>query len=313
MGEANGVEAALNAAEKANLQELLSQGRAAMTARDMEKADRFTLAAVNMARGDDRALAGRVRTLFKWVDLFWQIVGAEIRHFETGRELHLGGTIVAVVETQGEEFTIHAEGRNRRFTLRQLPPKVAEAIALSRLPESGDDRELCLGAFWAMDRWGDRELARRHWEQAGEAGRALMPELQFAPPVESGRPDDWGVVADSRPPEKAKARAAPLATPAGRRTRRARGAAARARRRGRGQGRKDRRANFWGLASALNAKERTELAAKLCHTAQSESDRGGAFCPVSRGRRARPSRSATPRKSASVSTPSTSTSWSMRC
>ncbi len=275
-GQANGVEADLTAAEKTNLQELLSLGRAAMTARDMEKADRCTLAAVNMARGNDRALAGRVRTLFRWVDLFWQIVGTEVRHFEAGRELHLGGTIVAVVETQGEEFTIHAEGRNYRLTLRQLPPKIAEAIALGRLSESGDDRELCLGAFWAMDRWGDRELARRHWEQAGDGGRVLMPELQLASPVESRRPDDWGAVAKGRPLEKQQPESAPLAAPA---------AVAHAVPEGRQPG-PDAAAvakaeriveETFGLSGAMSAKGRAELLVKLCQTAKSESDPAARF------------------------------------
>jgi hypothetical protein len=275
-GQANGVEADLTATEKLNLKELLNQGRAAMTARDMEKADRCTLAAVNMARGDDRALANRVRTLFKWADLFWQLVGDEIRHFEPGRELHLGGTIVAVVETQGEEFTIRAEGRNHRVAFRQLSPKIAEAIALSRLSESGDDRELCLGAFWAMDRWGDRELARRHWEQAGDSGRALMPELQLAPPVELPRPDDWGAVANGWPPEKQKPEPAPLATPAavaptvpeGRQPAPDAATVAKA---------EKIVEQTFALVGALSAKERAELVVKLCQTGKSESDPAARF------------------------------------
>ena len=270
-GQATGVEAGLTVSEKANLQELLNQARAAMTARDMDKADRCTRAAVNVARGDERALAGRVRTLFKWVDLFWQLVGTEIRHFEPGRELHLEGMVVAVVETEGDDFTVRAEGRNRRFAMHRLPPKIAEAIANGRLSESGDDRELCLGAFWAVDRWGDRALGRRHWEQAGEAGRMLMAELPFISPVDSARPDEWGEVVSGRPPEKEKSASAPLATPpaaapsvpTGRQPQPDPTAAAKAA--------KIVEQTF-GLVGALSALERTELVAKLCRTAQTEGD-----------------------------------------
>ncbi len=271
-GLANGAEAELDALGKANLQELLHGGRAAMAARDMEKADRYTQAAVNMARGDaDRALAGRGRSLFKWVDLFWKLVGSEIRRFEIGGELHLDGAIVAIVEAQGDEFTIHAEGRNRRFTLKQLPPKIAEAIALRGLSDRGNERELCVGAFWAMDRWGDRELARRHWEQAGEVGRTLMPELQEAPPLEPGRPDDWGAVVRNVPSAQEKLASAPLATPdsaapavpEGRVPEPDATAVAKA---------EKTVAQTFALARARDTQGRTELVAKLCQTAKRESD-----------------------------------------
>jgi hypothetical protein len=183
----------------------------------------------------------------------------------------LDGAVVAIVEVQGDEFTIRAEGRNRHFALQQLPPKIAETIALRRLSDGGSDRELCVGAFWAMDRWGDRELARRHWEQAGEAGRTLLPELQQAPPVETGRPADWSAATNDLPSAQQQLASAPLAAPAssapvvpeGRVPEPDAAAVAKA---------EKLVEQTFDLARTRDANRRTELVAKLCQTAKSESD-----------------------------------------
>ena len=82
------------------------------------------------------------------------------------------------------ELTIREEGANHTYHLRSLPATLAMAIVEQKIPSSALRKAAC-GAFWAMDREGDRKQARRLWKAAIDVGakvKELLAEVEEPPP-----------------------------------------------------------------------------------------------------------------------------------
>jgi hypothetical protein len=168
---------------------LLAAARRAMYDRDLKTADESVDRAIGAARSDgDRTDAQRVSKLLRSLAEFWRAAGDECRRLQTGEELEIGDTRVIVVGVDARGLTIHAAGRNLDYTFGDLPRSLAVVAAERRLSRDPQTMHLDVGSFLAVDRRGDRQEARRRWEQAGPEGQSLMPEIDLAPPVQNVTP-----------------------------------------------------------------------------------------------------------------------------
>lgn len=103
-------------------------------------------------------------------------------------EIKLSDTsFVSVVEMTASEVTVRAEGKNKTYSINQLPPKLVR-IMVQGIYNKTPDNKAIYGAYEGFHPKGDRELARQLWEQAAKAGLntgSLIPELDVprVPPL----------------------------------------------------------------------------------------------------------------------------------
>jgi hypothetical protein len=116
-----------------------------------------------------------------WLD-FWKAVHEGCVKLQGGDELMIGDKVVSVVEYDASagRLILRVEGQNKRYTLFDMPPKVAMVLAERVLRKGAPENEAFIGAFLAMDGRGDRQLAREAWQRAQRQGidvAHLLPEL----------------------------------------------------------------------------------------------------------------------------------------
>ena len=107
-------------------------------------------------------------------------------------ELVIGETRVAVVDYDGETLIIRVDGANQRYHLSQMSMKVALTLAGHALDTKSAVNKVIVGSFLAIDYRGDKQLAKRYFDEASRAGFAkdveiLLPEVGLtagAPPVQ---------------------------------------------------------------------------------------------------------------------------------
>jgi hypothetical protein len=128
----------------------LAVARRAMAHRNLQQAKRHVYTAVAKAKSSDETKeAERVEDLLKSLESFWKGVRAG-------------------AETKPTSMT--------QVTREQ-------AVAWAQRGLKADTADLAIGAFLAIDAQGDRQEARARWEKAGDAGKALLPELDLPPPA----------------------------------------------------------------------------------------------------------------------------------
>ena len=165
----------------------LAAARRAMWSRELAAARGHVEAAIGQARtSTERAEVQRVGKLLETLDAFWSAVRETLGRLESGHELQLGEATVTVVRASGETLTVRAAGRNSTYGIKDLPQGLAVALAERSLPKDRPAADLAVGSFLAIDLHGDRHNAQTRWERAGTDGKALLPELALAPPVEPG-------------------------------------------------------------------------------------------------------------------------------
>jgi hypothetical protein len=136
----------------------------------------------------EKAEADRVRRLFDaWLSL-WVRARDAFGGLRSGQEIVVGDTRVAVAGVEGHLVIVRAAGKNRMYTLQDMPWKLAVALAEPKLPADPAARNLHVGAFLAVDAYGNREEARRRLAEAGPPGEALLAEVDAAPPVKEHAP-----------------------------------------------------------------------------------------------------------------------------
>jgi len=170
----------------------LKEARAAMAARDLA-AIKNKLEAAAKLKGDpayDTELH-RLEQLGEYVTQFWKTVDRSGRTMQatTIREITINDKICAFVEYENQTLVIRVEGQNRSYTLQNMPPAVALAVAKLELDPKSPSNKVFFGAFLAMDGKGDRKIAKQYWDEAtvGKVDiKHLLPELsveQAAPAV----------------------------------------------------------------------------------------------------------------------------------
>jgi curved DNA-binding protein CbpA len=179
-------------ADKGTVTGALQAARQAMSQRDLAAAKQHLQSANNAAHATrERDEVLRVQKLLFTLEAFWKAVRERFGHLKALDELKIGDHVIVVVQADKEQLIVRAEGRNYIYTVEDLPGQLAIYLAQRGLAAGQSTRQLCFGAFHAIDRRGNRQEARRCWEQAGAEGQAMMVELETAPPPDAagGRED----------------------------------------------------------------------------------------------------------------------------
>jgi hypothetical protein len=164
--------------------DVLDEIRAAMAERDLPLAKAKLEEAAK--RGSDAAFGeelARLQLLHEYLDDFWKSVDEGARSLQAVDELLIGEIRTAVVEYQPGLLVLRVQGQNRRYTVKTLPAKVALTLAERVLKPDAPRNKVYFGTFLLMDGKGDRELARKLWNEAQQANvdvSALLPELAGA-------------------------------------------------------------------------------------------------------------------------------------
>lgn len=157
--------------------------RTAMSRRDPAGGKRNAKAALKLAQTpEEEAEAVRLDTLAKYLDEFWKTMGKVIGGLLPAQEFNMGSTPLIVVETSPAQITFRSEGRNRSYSVKDLPLPIIEALVQGGFADNADTK-LIFGAYLAMDARGDRKAARKLWQELIKAGKdvsELMPELDVA-------------------------------------------------------------------------------------------------------------------------------------
>ena len=169
----------MDAAKQAALKQALADARIALSERDLAGAQQhLNTAGANAQTPEEEAAVERLRTLRGHLEQFWEGIRKSVAELESGEELIIGDTRVAVVEASRERLIVKA-GVNRVFQIDEIPASLVRVLAdrwFAKEPSS----KVFLGAFLAVDPKGDRQRARRLWQEAGQAGldvRGLLQEL----------------------------------------------------------------------------------------------------------------------------------------
>jgi hypothetical protein len=177
-----GAEDAVNPASAA-VRQAFSDARRAMAERDLDAAKQHLAAAGKAAKSQtERDELARLETLLDYQRQFWELIGKGATNLQPGEELVIGKNRMAFVEAQGNDITLRIEGQNRRYSRTTMPVPLAMALAEKSLAKDATSKVI-VGAFLAMDAKGDRQVARRLWQDAAKAGldvAALVPELDGA-------------------------------------------------------------------------------------------------------------------------------------
>jgi hypothetical protein len=168
--------AALTAEQLRPLNEAWANAREALGQHDFERAQRELASASEIAvLPKHQDLVRRWQRLASGSREFWRVVAEAVSRFQGAEELSFdsGALVVLVVETGPDWITIRREGRNERYTLADLPPGLALAIAKTQLDAGRADHLVLLGACLATaaaQKPAYAERARHYWLQAQAAG-----------------------------------------------------------------------------------------------------------------------------------------------
>jgi hypothetical protein len=193
----------------------VATARTAMSRRDMPGGKKNAQAAVKLAQTpEEQAEAARLETLSRYLDQFWKTMMKVIAGLTPAQEFTLGNTPIIVVEASPTQITFRSEARNRTFAIKDLPLPIVEALVQGGFADNAATK-LIFGAYLAMDAQGDRQAARKLWQELIDSGNDvsdLMAELNVAP---AGKAPPPQATEKREKPEKMEvAKADPPADPA---------------------------------------------------------------------------------------------------
>lgn len=150
-----------------------------------EKLDELKMAAATQAQKDT---ADRLDLLYGYLFDFWKSVHAGGQKLLGAEEIVIGDKRVAVVEYDAGagKLVLRVDGENKRYTLFDMPPRIALTLSEQVLKKGAPQNEAFIGTFLAMDARGDRKLAEESWQRAQLGGvdvKSLLPELQVPLPA----------------------------------------------------------------------------------------------------------------------------------
>lgn len=163
--------------------------RTAMAQRDLpgakQKLDELKLAA---ATESEKQVADRLDLLYGYLFDFWKSVHEGGQKLLGAEEIVIGQKRVAVVEYDAAagKLVLRVDGENKRYTLFDMPPRIAITLSEQVLKKGAPQNEAFIGTFLAMDGRGDRKLAEAAWQRAQQGGvdvKSLLPELAVPLPA----------------------------------------------------------------------------------------------------------------------------------
>ena len=124
----------------------------------------------------------RLEQLLTLLHTFWSAVEEGWGALQPKEELKIDNQRFVVVKVDPTSLVLSSADKESTYTLSDLPGNLAVLLASRKLRADASSTYLCLGAFHAMDRCGDRKQALAMWNQATNAGgfspKLLLPELK---------------------------------------------------------------------------------------------------------------------------------------
>lgn len=173
----------------AEFDELAAAVRTAMAQRDLPGAKaKLDQLKVAVATAADKQTADRLDLLYGYLFDFWKSVHEGGQKLLGAEEIVIGDKRVAVVEYDAAagKLVLRVDGENKRYTLFDMPPRIALTLSEQVLKKGAPQNEAFIGTFLAMDSRGDRKLAEAAWQRAQAGGvdvKALLPELMMPLPA----------------------------------------------------------------------------------------------------------------------------------
>ena len=175
---------AQDAMKTSDFKQAVADARMAMSERDLAAAEtHLSKAGRCVQTPDEEQELTRLAELLDYQKQFWEILRAGVAKLQSGEELVLKTTRVAVVEASRDELLVKAEGRMFRYRVEDMPTSLVTTIAARSLAKNATSK-VALGVFLLFDKKGDRKLAAKLWQDAAQAGVAmdrLLPELDLEP------------------------------------------------------------------------------------------------------------------------------------
>jgi len=166
-------------------QKSLDSIRVAMAQRDIPGAKDLLAKAAQNGSPDYEKQYDRLELICHSLEQFWKAVSDGTKTLRALDEFEVANTRVVVVEISPDRLVIRVLGENKRYTLDNLPPKVAIALASRAMAE--DKRNFVfVAAFHLADKAGDKAEAARLLTKAKRAGievGTLADELAVAAPA----------------------------------------------------------------------------------------------------------------------------------
>ncbi len=154
----------------ARFQSELESARKALGERQYQEAKNRIDAARRLAVSEQQnQIVTAFQALTTYTEGFWDAVREGLRELETTGELKIGSTIASVVEVGPGHILLREAGENRRYSMDQLPPRLAVAIAEHWFDERPVNK-LSLGAYYFVTPPIDGAAAKRLWQEAANAG-----------------------------------------------------------------------------------------------------------------------------------------------
>lgn len=177
------------ATDPATLTGRLAAARMAMFHRNLAAAAEHVAAAAQMAKTrTELGETSRVEKLLAALEGFWESVQEGLARLDGGVELAMGAERVMVVEADQSHLLLRMAGTNQSFHSAELPALLAVVVARQGFTADQRTFDLQVGAFHAIDKYGDRFEARQRLENGGAEGQLLLAELALAPEPQPYRP-----------------------------------------------------------------------------------------------------------------------------
>jgi hypothetical protein len=158
-----------------------TNARRSMAQRDLDAAERELVAAQPACFTiNDRQECARLEQVLALLRAFWSSVQDGWNSLQAGEQLQVANDLFVVVKVDLGSLVLRSAGIESTYTMSSLTGDLAVLLASRHLDATSPSIFLCLGAFHAMDRAGDREQAPVMWNQATNAGlnlTSLLPEL----------------------------------------------------------------------------------------------------------------------------------------
>ena len=171
-------------AKEAAFSRAAADALAAMARRELPAAGRhLKKLAANAQTPEQQTQTERLEMVLDYLGQFFNGLRDSVAELESGTELAVGETRVAIVEADRKQLTVKAAGRIRSWQVEQLPVSIMMALVDQTFGKDPGTKTM-LGTFHAVDAKGDRELARRLWQEAAGGGvsvELLLPLLDMTP------------------------------------------------------------------------------------------------------------------------------------
>jgi hypothetical protein len=168
----------------------VAEVRSAMIRRDLGAARKHLASAAQEAHSqEDRDQLDRLQTMLDYLNQFWTAVRGAMAKLNDAEEIVVGGQRAIVVESGQDSLAVKVAGRIRRYSVAMLPTPLVMMLVERHFAKNVDSQAV-IGTFLAVDPKGDRDIAKRYWQEAAKADidtEKLLVELDQFPLAAANR------------------------------------------------------------------------------------------------------------------------------